>query len=329
MSAKFDGAMRRLAAALLFALIVAFSGTTPWAQEMPTVKIAAPANDTATSAIYAVKAGLFKRAGLNVEITPMASGAVVAAAVAGGAVQFGNSSLVTLIEAHAKHLPFTLVATSGMVETNVPYARLVVRKDAPFKTARDLNGKTIATPALRDLNAITTMAWVDQNGGDSTTLRFIELSAATTLQAIGDGRVDAAILGTPVLTQGLETGQIRVFAKAFDAVSKRFIHIGWFTTDDFAAKNRDIVERFAHVMHDAAVYCNAHQAETVDMIAEFGKLDPAVVRRMARVTFAEYLTAPEIQPLVDIAYKYKVIDRSFSAQELISPYALKPPSRRS
>src|SRR5579863_7983343 len=106
MPAKFDGAMCRLAAAALFVLIASHSATALQAQEIAAVKIAAPANDTATSAIYAVKAGLFKRAGLSVEITPMASGAAVAAAVAGGAVQFGNSSLVTLIEAHAKHLPF-------------------------------------------------------------------------------------------------------------------------------------------------------------------------------------------------------------------------------
>jgi NitT/TauT family transport system substrate-binding protein len=316
----------RLLAVWLAALIVSFGPAAP-AQETPLIRIAAPPNDTATSALYAVKAGLFKRAGLNVELTPMNSGAAVASAVAGGAVQFGNSSLVTLIEAHAKHIPFTLVATSGMIETNVPYAAFVVRKDAPYKTARDLNGKTIATPALRDLNAIAIMDWVDQNGGDSSSLHFIELPASATLQAIADGRVDAAILGTPILTQGLETGQIRVFAKAFDAIAKRFIHIAWFTTEDYAAKNRAIVERFARVMHDAAVYCNAHQSETVDMIAEFGKLDPNVVRRMARVTFAEYLTAPEIQPLVDVAAKYRVIDRPFNAQELISPYALKPPRR--
>jgi NitT/TauT family transport system substrate-binding protein len=327
MAANFDGTMRRLSVAVLFALILSLSGASLRAQDLPLIKLAAPANDTATSALYAVRSGMFKRAGLNVEITPMASGAAVASAVAGGAVQFGNSSLVTLIEAHAKHLPFSLVATSGMIETNVPYAAFVVRKDAPFKTARDLDGKTIATPALRDLNAISTMAWVDQNGGDSSTLHFIELSAAATLAAIADGRVDGGILGTPILTQGLQTGQVRVFAKAFDAVAKRFIHIGWFTTDDYAAKNPDVVARFARVMHDSAVYCNAHQPETVDMIAEFGKLDPDVVRRMARVTFAEYLTASEIQPLVDVAAKYKVIDARFDAQELISPYALKP-SRR-
>ena len=69
-------------------------------------------------------------------------------------------------------------------------------------------------------------------------------------------------------------------------------------------------------MHDAAVYCNAHQSETVDMIAQFANLDPNVVRRMARVTFAEYLTPAEIQPLVNVAAKYKVIDHAFSAARI-------------
>ncbi len=32
-----------------------------------------------------------------------------------------------------------------------------------------------------------------------------------------------------------------------------------------------------------------------------------------------------IQPLVDVAAKYKAIDKPFPAQELFSPYALKPP----
>lgn len=316
--------MKRATFTTMAGAAIAAPGARASAQDLGSIKIAAPANDTATSALYAVKAGLCKRAGLDVEITAMNSGAAVASAVAGGAIAMGNSSLVTLIEAHAKGLPFTLVATSGMIETNVPYAAMVVRKDAPFRAARDLNGKTLASPALKDLNAVSMMDWIDQNGGDSSTVRFIELAPAPCLQAIVDGRVDAAILGTPILTQGLETGGIRVFAKAFDAVAKRFVHIAWFTTTDYAEKNRDLVGRFARVMHDSAVYCNAHQSATVEMIAEFAKLDPKVVGRMARVTFAEYLTPAEIQPLVNVAAKYKVIDRAFDAAELISPYALKP-----
>src|SRR5580692_11066538 len=105
--------MKRATFAAMTGAALAGLKTRASAQDLPAVKIAAPANDTATSAIYAVKAGLFKRAGLDVQITAMNSGASVAAAVAGGAIAMGNSSLVTLIEAHAKQLPFTLVATSG------------------------------------------------------------------------------------------------------------------------------------------------------------------------------------------------------------------------
>ena len=317
---------RRAALAGIAALGLAANASRPArAQDAPLIRIAAPTNDTATSALYADKAGLFKKAGLNIEIVPMNSGAAVASAVAGGAVQIGNSSLITLIEAHAKHIPFTLVATSGMIETDVPYAALVVKKDSLLRAAKDLNGKTLASPALRDLNAISMAAWIDRNGGDSTTVRFVELSAPAAAAAIVEGRIDGAIIGTPYLGEGLDNGTIRVFAKAFDAVAPRFIHIAWFTTEDFASKNRDAIARFARVMHDAAVYCNAHQAETAPLIVDFGKVDPKVAARMARVTFAEYLTAPMIQPLVDVTAKYKAIDKSFDAQELISPYALKPP----
>jgi NitT/TauT family transport system substrate-binding protein len=318
--------MRRSHAVALLSAPLALAGRVPVrAQDLPAIKIAAPANDTATSALYAVKSGLFRRAGLNVDIVAMNSGAAVASAVAGGAIQFGNSSLVTLIEAHGKGIPFTLVATSGMIESDVPYAAMVVKKDSPYRTARDLTGKTLASPALRDLNAISMANWIDRNGGDSTSVRFVELPASAIPPAIADGRIDAGIVGTPFLQAGIEDGSIRVFAKAFDAIARRFIHIAWFTTIDYATKNRETTERFARVMHDAAVYCNAHQAETTPLIIEFGKVDPKLAPRLARVTFAEYLTAPMIQPLVDVAAKYKAIEKAFDAQDLISPYALKPP----
>jgi NitT/TauT family transport system substrate-binding protein len=293
------------------------------ADDVP-LRLAAPANDTATSALWALHVGRYKQAGLAVDLRPMASGAAVTAAVAGGAVDVGLSSLVTLISAHAKGLPFTLIAPSGIISADVPFTGFIVRKDAPIANGRDLNGKTVASPALRDLNAVASMAWIDQNGGDASSVRFVELSQPASIAALDEGRIDATILGTPTLTEALATGKFRVLADAFTAVSKRFEHIAWFTTLDFASKNRDALTRFARVMHDAALYCNAHPAETAPLVAEFDKVDLAVVQRMVRVPFAPYLDAKMIQPLVDVAFKYKLIDRAFDAAELISPLALRP-----
>jgi NitT/TauT family transport system substrate-binding protein len=306
-------------------LTIAGAGSTA-AQEAPAVTIAASTFDSTTTGLYAVKAGLFKKAGLNVTFVPMNPSAILPA-VAGGTIQIANSNLLNVIEAHARHVPFTVVAPSAMFnDSDVNgYVGLVVSKDSTARRGRDFNGKTFAVPSINDLNTIASKAWIDKNGGDSSSVHYIEMPPTAALPAVTAGRVDATILTTPFLMQAVDGGSVRVVTDAYTAISKQYLGLGWFTTEDFAAKNRDVIERFVRVMHDAAVYCNAHQSETSDMMAELAKQDPTVVRRMKRVLFAQYLTAPLIQPLVDVAAKYKVIDASFNAQELISPYALKPP----
>lgn len=312
-----------VAMSLILAALLA--GPAP-AQQLPAITIAASTFDSTTSGLYAVKAGLFERAGLNVTFTPM-SPAAIPPAVASGAVQIANSNLLNLIEAHARAVPFTVVAPSATFNTSDVngYVGLVVRTDSPARRGRDLNGKTIAVPAINDLNTIASKAWIDGNGGDSSTVHYVEMPPTAALPAVADGRIDATILTTPFLLQAVEGGKVRVLTDAYTAIARQYLGLGWFTTQDFAAKNPELIARFARVMHDAAVYCNAHQGETAEMMAALAKLDPALVRRMKRVTFSEYLSAPMIQPLIDVAAKYKVIDAAFNAQELISPYALKPP----
>jgi NitT/TauT family transport system substrate-binding protein len=297
-----------------------------FAQDLPAITLATLINDTATSALYAVNAGLFKKAGVNAQLQLLSSGAAATAAVAGGAAQFGLSSLVNVISAHEKGISLTLVAPAGVITPDVPYSEFVVRSDAPIKSAKDLNGKTIGTPGLKDMDTVAVMNWVDKNGGDSATLKFIEMPGPVALAALQEGRIDGADLNTPTLTRGLESGNVRVLASVLSALAPRLSNTGWFTTEDYAAKNQAIVQKFARVMADAASYCNAHHADTVAMVAQNAKIDEKLVARMARITFGDYLRPAEIQPLIDVAFKYKTIDKAFDAKALISPYALKPPS---
>lgn len=321
--------VRRLGVAGAISTTLATAAAAPTrAQDAPAITIAASTFDSSTSGLYAVKAGLFKKAGLNVTFAPMNPAAILPA-LAGGSVQIANSNLLNVIEAHARHVPFTIVAPSALFNASDidGYVGLIVRKDATIQTGRDLNAKTIAVPSIGDLNTIATKAWVDKTGGDASTVHFIEMPPTAALPALVDGRIDATLLTTPFLLQALDGGKIRVLNDAYTAIARQYVGLGWITTEDYAAKNRDTIDRFVRVMHDAAVYCNAHPADTVEMMADLAKMDPAVEGRMKRVLFAEYLTPGTIQPLIDVAAKYKLIDAPFNAQELISPYALKPASR--
>jgi NitT/TauT family transport system substrate-binding protein len=320
---------RRLRLGAILVAVLAMAGTVPLpAQDLPSITIAASTFDSTTSGLYAVRSGLFRRAGLNVTYVPMNPSAILPA-LAGGTVQFANSNLLNVIEAHARKVPFTIVAPSAMFNEGdiTGYVGLVVKKEATFQTGRDLNGKTIAVPSIGDLNTIATKSWVDKTGGDSSSLRFVEMPATSALPGVIESRVDATILTTPFLLGALDGGRVRVVADAYTAIARQYLGLGWITTEEYAAKNRDVVERFARAMRESNLYCNTHQSDTVEMMAELAKVDPAIERRMKRVQFAEYAIPAMIQPLIDAAVKYKLIDAGFNAQELVSALALKPPSR--
>lgn len=307
-----------LAPALAFLALAAPART----QTLATLRLASQPADDVTPVLYAQHAGLFAKAGLNVEITRMTSGAAVTAAVVGGSVDIGKSSLMPLINAHIRGVQLKLIAPGELWLTAEPISGLVVLKSANITSGRDLNGKTVSTAALRDLLELGTRAWVDQHGGDATTLHFIELPSSAVPAALTDGRIDAANLSNPNLAQVVASGKVRIIGRPDDAIAKRFLITGWFTTADFADQHRDAVERFARVVREAAAYTNAHHAETVPVIAPFWGIDPAILASMERATAGSLLNPREIQPMIDAAVKYKIIDSGFDARELISQYAL-------
>src|SRR6202041_124916 len=165
----------------------------------------------APPALWGAQSGMFRKAGLDVDVQSASSGTAIAAGVAGGSYAIGKSSLVAIITAHAKGLPFVFVAGGSLYDTKFPYSVLTVKADSPLKTAADLNGKTLAVPALADLTTYATKAWVDSHGGNSTTLKLLELPFAQIADALAAGRVDAGFIADPVLGQALDAKKVRIF----------------------------------------------------------------------------------------------------------------------
>jgi ABC-type nitrate/sulfonate/bicarbonate transport system substrate-binding protein len=281
-------------------------------------------DDQTTPLLYAQSAGLFAKNGLDVRIARLNSGAAIAAAIAGGTLQLGKSSILNLIVAHARAIPFALVAPSSIYRSDKPDGGLIVAPASKVKGAKDLAGAVIGVASLADLNAIATQDWIDQNGGDSTLTKFVEMSPAATAAAIDQARIDGATLWNPILTQAVGGGHARFAAPVFDAIGKRYQVAAWFADVDWVAKNRPAVDRFTAAMHQANVFVAAHENETTGLIASFLGLDPAALGAMARSTPAPYLSAQEIDPVIAMAVKYKKIPASFSAADMISDAALKP-----
>ena len=92
----------------------------------------------------------------------------------------------------------------------------------------------------------------------------------------------------------------------------------FFCTPDFLARNHETIDRFTATLYRVTAYTNTHPAETVSLLADYAHMDPALVRRMTRLTNATSLDLRVIQPAIDLAAKYKYIDAPFSAKDLVA-----------
>ncbi len=287
------------------------------------VSVATAPDEDAVACLYAQQSGIFRQLGLDVTVSPSSSGSAIASGVVGGAIDIGKSSLTGLVSAYVRGVPFRLIAPSAMYSTNAPITGTIVRADSEIERARDLDGKTVSVQSIKGEMQIATMAWIDQHGGDSSSVHFIELPSTAVFQAIVSGRVDAATFANPALGDALQSKRVRVLGWTSDAIAKHFLLAAYFCTADFAQKSPDVVARFARGIALASIYTNAHPAETIDLIAKFTSVSAQNIAHMTRVTCGLALDPRDIQPVIDASVKYKMITARFDAKDMIESALLK------
>jgi NitT/TauT family transport system substrate-binding protein len=310
--------MRKLFAGILGAVLLA--GIAPQAQAqtsaVPTVTVLTSPVDSAAEIYIGKDLGFFAKHGLDVNIEPGTNGSAIAAAVAGNAVDIGYSDLVTLAKGYLKGIPFVAIAPAAIWTSAAPVAGLVVPLNSPITGAKDLAGKVIAVPGLGTLAEYSPRAWIDQNGGDSSTAKFTEMPYPAMPAALTAGRIDVAYISEPFLA--LVRKDVRVLGYSHNAIAKRFLQSAWFTTPQWAKDHPDVVHRFAAAMRETAIWANqkANQPKSAEILAKYTKIDLATIAVMERAQFAETLTAASIQPAIDVTAKYGKF-QPFPADRLI------------
>lgn len=292
------------------------------AQALTPLRATSAIDDPATPYLYAMESGLFRKNGFDASIERATSGAASVSAVVGGSFDVGKSSIISMLSAHVRGLPIVLVAAAGDYDSSNPTAAIGVRADSTIHTGADLNGKIVAVSALNDLFSIAARSWVDAHGGDSSTLKLVELPTSAAAEAVAAGRIDAAVLVQPFLAQALAAGTVRSIGDPVGAIGNHHTDSAWFMTVEYTQKNADAVNRFMRTIRDAAIYVNGHHAETAYLLTQFAKVKTTDVVRL-RTLQGTRLDAANLQPMIDAAARYKVIPERFDARELIYQNALR------
>jgi NitT/TauT family transport system substrate-binding protein len=200
--------------------------------------------------------------------------------------------------------------------SSAPTTALFVAKDGPIHSAKDLEGKTVGLLSIKDFSIAALYEWLAANGADVSKVKVVEVPGSTMGAAVGRGTVAAASIPEPYISGS--TSDLRMLGKQFDSIAKRFYICVWATSKSFLANNGNAVRRFTEAIYATAKWANTHHNETAAILAKYSKIDPSIIKRMTRASYGQSLNVPDLQPTLDAAYKYKVIDSPVSAITIIT-----------
>lgn len=288
------------------------------AQQVVVLRVSGSPDDDVTPLIYAQQSGLFTHGGLDVQFSPTNGGSAVVAGVTSGDLQIAKANIIALVTARERGLLFDIISGAGMYLAEKPSFGLAVAANSPIQTAADLDGKTLGCATLKDLGMLATMAWTDQHGGDSSTIKFVEFPPAPAVGAIVEGRIAAETIPNPVLADAIQSSELRLLGNSGDGLGRRYCVSAWFCRHDYALANAETVRRFGTALRAAAAYTNAHQAETVPLLAALTKLPPDAIAKMTRAVTATTLDPALFQSVIDLGAKYKFFPATFPVTALFA-----------
>jgi ABC-type nitrate/sulfonate/bicarbonate transport system substrate-binding protein len=102
-----------------------------------------------------------------------------------------------------------------------------------------------------------------------------------------------------------------------DGVGPHYMVLGYLASDSWLAAHADVAARFVRAMRAASQWGSAHRAESAALIERIMHVEPSVGATMNRATHGTDLEPALMQPVIDAAQKYGILDRPVQASELI------------
>jgi hypothetical protein len=159
---------------LLAGLLAVVAAVQGHAQQTTKLRLAVVPAAPALAVWVAQDKGFFAAQHLDVAITPMANVALIPA-VLGNQFDIGTATTVDLIKAAAGGMNVVAIAANHFETDQAATNALVIRKDSGVRSAKDLAGKTVATPSIGAILHVATLYWIKKEGVDPNTVHFVEV----------------------------------------------------------------------------------------------------------------------------------------------------------
>ena len=223
--------------------------------------------------------GFFSNRNIDLSMATAQGGSAIVPAVVSGQYQFGFSNVVSLLLAQSRQVPIKVVS-NGNNSTGDPahdFGAIVV-KDPAITSAKDLEGKTVATNTLKNIVDTTVKEIVRKDSGDPSKVKFVELAFPDMAAALDAGRVDAIFVVEPFLSAAKAKGW-RTIGSYADVDPQLCVAL-YFTSTNLATSNPDLVKRFADAMKESLAYADTHPDEVRAILGTYTQISEDVRKNL-------------------------------------------------
>jgi NitT/TauT family transport system substrate-binding protein len=260
--------------------------------------------------------GYFARVGIELDVQKMNTGEANAAALMSGDIQIGGINTMSLAIAHQNGIDLKAIAGGPLYLSSHSGSQMMVAKNSPATSGSGLNGKIFAVNVLHGSAQLSSQAWIDKHGGDSKTVRWVEMPFAVMEAALVAGRIDAALITQPFAATALAT--CRSLGAPNDAIASRYLNGVYVASQKWLSTHHDAAVRISSALSKAAHWYDTDPAGSVQGVAALTKQDPDVIAKSIRSLFGEKVEPALLQPVIDIGAHYGLLKRSFPASEIIA-----------
>ncbi len=134
--------------------------------------------------------------------------------------------------------------------------------------------------------------------------------------------IDAFVAVEPFVTVPSQVNKkTKVLGYPLGGIAPRLLIASYFCSEAWIQKNADAVKAFIAALNRGIDAHNANPDAAKETIAKHTGLKPEFLKLMALPGFEKNIRESDLQPMVDLALHYKLIERKFPPREVISKVA--------
>ena len=206
---------------------------------------------------------------------------------------------------------------------------VMVRKDLPARSLKDLEGRVFAIPSKYSNQYLVIRKLMKDEGVDPTAIRFVELPPPDMPGALASKAIDAYFVGEPHAARAELDGSGRVLYHAKD-IWPNFISCVLVVTDRLIAERPAVVRDLVRGIAESGEWADTHRVDAARLVSPYFRQDESLIRYVltqppGRVSY-RMLTPrdDEMQVIADMALEAGILERRLDVRGLVDREFIPP-----